>query len=238
MKAPIMQRKGYYFEEVTHCEMCGDETSRHKILGQRLNTSTGFSPRRRTGIAVSVKKCRRCQLVYASPQPLPVEFQDHYGIPPESYWNENYFNWSESYFANEINQYKKFREIKPGMKALDIGAGIGKCMRSLQHAGFDAYGLEPSGSFYQRAVEVMKISPDKLRFGKIEDLDYEEQSFDFITFGAVFEHLYHPAACLEKAMRWLKPGGMIHIEVPSSAYLVSKLFNFYYRLGVRIMLPT
>ena len=225
-----MPMKGYHFAEITHCEMCGEETGRHRILGQRLNTSIGFSPKRRTGITVSVKKCRNCQLVYASPQPQPIDFQDHYGIPPESYWDDKYFNWSPAYFEKEIEQFQKIRGIEPDMKALDIGAGIGKCMMSLQHAGFDAYGLEPSESFYKRAVEVMKISPAKLRFGKIEDLEYEEQSFDFITFGAVFEHLYHPAACLEKAMRWLKPGGMIHIEVPSSAYLMSRIFNFYYRL--------
>ena len=38
-------------------------------------------------------------------------------------------------------------EIKPGMKALDVGAGIGKGILSLSHAGFDTYGFEPSTSF-------------------------------------------------------------------------------------------
>jgi len=64
----------------------------------------------------------------------------------------------------------------------------------------------------------------------IEDLEYPDQSFDFITFGAVFEHLYHPSKCLEKALRWLKPGGIIHVEVPSSKHFIGKIFNFYYRL--------
>jgi hypothetical protein len=30
------------------------------------------------------------------------------------------------------------------MKALDVGAGLGKCMISLNNAGFDAFGCEPS----------------------------------------------------------------------------------------------
>lgn len=221
---------GYHFNEVTHCEMCGDPADQHRILGQRLNGTVGFSPKKRSGITVTVKKCRSCGLAYSSPQPVPLDFQQHYGIPPESYWKDHYFEWTADYFSAEIRELKKLMEIKPGMKALDIGAGIGKCMISLGNAGFDAYGLEPSASFHERAVTRMQIPAEKLRLGTVEDLEYPEGSFDFITFGAVFEHLYHPAACLDKALRWLKPDGVIHIEVPSSAYLISRIFNTYYRL--------
>lgn len=225
-----MQRKGYYFEEVTHCEMCGDPTARHKVLGQRLNTSIGMRPRKRTGVSVTVRKCRNCQLIYAFPQPVPLNFQDHYGIPPENYWDEHYFEWKPTYFSKEIARLQELKAIKPGMKALDIGAGIGKCMISLGKAGFDTYGFEPSESFYDRAVSRMGITTDKLKLGMIENVDYDRESFDFITFGAVFEHLYHPVDCLEKAMGWLKKDGVLHIEVPSSRYFISKIFNLYYRL--------
>lgn len=226
-----MDTKRYYFEEITHCEMCGDDINHHKILGQRLNGTQGFRPKRKTGISVSVKKCTQCQLIYSSPQPIPFDIQDHYGVPPENYWVPEYFKWQSNYFSGEIATLKKFQEIKPGMRALDIGAGIGKCMLSLANAGFDAYGFEPSAPFYERAISKMNIPVERLRFGKIEDMDYKAESFDFITFGAVFEHLYHPAFCLEKALQWLKPGGIIHIEVPSSKHLIAKLFNIYYRLA-------
>jgi len=59
------------------------------------------------------------------------------------------------------------------MTALDVGAGLGKCMTSLAHAGFDAYGLEPSVPFYERALSEMKISPERLKLGMIEDIEYE-----------------------------------------------------------------
>jgi ubiquinone/menaquinone biosynthesis C-methylase UbiE len=64
----------------------------------------------------------------------------------------------------------------------------------------------------------------------MEEMHYEENSFDFITFGAVLEHLYDPNHSLEKALQWLKPAGIIHVEVPSSEWLISKLINRYYRL--------
>ena len=221
----------YCFEEITHCEMCGDPVEGHKVLGQRLNATQGLKPKRKTGISVSVKKCRKCQLIYSSPQPIPFDIQDHYGITPESYWESEYFEWAPDYFSGEIQILKKITQIKQGMKSLDIGAGMGKAMLSLTNAGFDAYGIEPSKSFYERVLSKMNISPEKLRLGKIEDMEYEENFFDFISFAAVFEHLYHPAFCLQKALHWLKPGGIIHIEVPSSKHLIAKLINIYYKLA-------
>jgi 2-polyprenyl-3-methyl-5-hydroxy-6-metoxy-1,4-benzoquinol methylase len=220
----------YHFEAVAYCEMCSDPTGKHKILGQRLNTSQGMRPRRKSGITVSIKKCRNCRLIYSSPLPVPFDIQDHYGIPPESYWHAGYFVLDPNYFAGEIKTARTLLDFKPGMRSLDIGAGIGKCMIALKNAGFDAWGFEPSKPYYERALSKMNIPPDRLRLGMVEEMEYEPGSFDFITFGAVFEHLYHPAASLEKAFRWLKPGGVIHIEVPSSKYLASKMVNFYYRL--------
>ncbi len=220
----------YYFEEILKCEMCGDSTKAHKVLGQRLNQSQGLSPKMKSGISVSVKQCSKCELIYSSPQPIPFDIQDHYGIPPEEYWIPSYFQWSPDNFANEIEVAKQLLSFKAGMKALDIGAGIGKTMISLEKAGFETYGFEASKPFYEKAVSEMNISTDRLRFGTIENIDYPEHTFDFITFGAVLEHLYHPAASLEKALRWAKQGGIIHIEVPSSKYLMSKLINIYYKL--------
>ena len=224
------KKMGYYFEPVGTCEMCGDSTEKHKILGQRLNTSQGLRPKKKSGISVSVKKCNNCQLVYSSPQPIPINFQDHYGVPPEDYWIPEYFNWTPAYFADEVKKLNELMEIKKGMKSLDVGAGIGKCMLSMQSAGFDTYGFEPSETFHQMAISKMNIPPEHLKLGMIEDMHYPENSFDFITFGAVFEHLYHPSIALSKVLTWLKPGGIVHIEVPSSKYLVTKLYNIYYKL--------
>lgn len=222
--------KTYRFEIVKHCEMCGSDTDNHKILGLRLNQSVGLNPQQKEGIAVSVKKCKDCGLIYSSPLPTPENLQDHYGIPPEDYWEPFYFEWSPDYFAGEIATAKKLLEFKPGMKALDVGAGIGKCMLSLNNAGFDTFGFEPSVPFYKRALSKMNIDKERLKLGKIEEIEYENDFFDFISFGAVLEHLSHPAKCLEKAIKWLKPGGVIQIEVPSADYFIPKLINFYFGL--------
>lgn len=220
----------YKFEEISACNMCGSSTTSHKILGKRMNQSQGFNPQKKTGITTTVVKCTNCGLVYSNPQPVPFDIQDHYGIPPEEYWKESYFEDNESYFQGEISRLKELIDVQPGMKSLDIGAGLGKQMRVLEKIGFNAYGLEPSVSFYERAISNMGISKEKLKLGMVEELDYPDDTFDFISFGVVLEHLYNPSSSIEKALKWLKPDGIIHIEVPSSDWLVNKLINLIYTL--------
>ncbi|MFN8310901.1 MAG: class I SAM-dependent methyltransferase [Chitinophagales bacterium] len=225
-----MKSISYHFKVIETCNMCGSPTSGHRIMGRRLNGSQGRNPKKKVGITTTVMKCTDCGLIYSNPQPIPLNIQDHYGVPPEKYWKESYFVVDPNYFKEEIDRLRTLIEIKPGMKSLDIGAGLGKGMISMMNAGFDAYGLEPSESFYERAISKMKIPADRLKLGMMEDLDYPENNFDFVSFGAVLEHVYDPALCIERAMKWLKPNGILHIEVPSSDWLIHKIWNIYYAL--------
>ena len=139
--------KIYYFEEISMCEMCWDSTGKHKVLGQRLNKQQGLSTKKKAGISVSIKQCRNCDLIYSSPLPIPFDILDHYGILPEGYWKPSYFEWTPNYFSSQIQVAKQLLPFKGGMKALDIGAGLGKAILLLNNAGFDSYGLEPSVPF-------------------------------------------------------------------------------------------
>jgi 2-polyprenyl-3-methyl-5-hydroxy-6-metoxy-1,4-benzoquinol methylase len=210
--------------------MCQSDAAGHRILGKRLNSSQGKNPRNKIGITTTVQKCTHCGLIYSNPQPIPHDIQDHYGVPPENYWNENYFKISPSYFKYEIETLKKLYPFRERDKVLDIGAGIGKCMIAMENAGFDAYGFEASESFYQMATERMGINPEKLKLDTIENANWPDNYFDFITFGAVLEHLYSPSESIEKAMRWLKPGGIMQIEVPSSSWLTNAISNLFYKI--------
>jgi ubiquinone/menaquinone biosynthesis C-methylase UbiE len=210
--------------------MCGSKTDTHKTLGKRLNASQGRNPKNKIGITTTIVKCTNCGLIYANPQPVPFDIQDHYGVPPESYWKEDYFKVTDSYFQGEIKTLKKLMDFKDDLKSLDIGAGLGKQMIALRKIGFDTYGFEPSKQFYERAISKMGINPEKLKLGMIEEVEYAENYFDFISFGAVLEHLYDPSASILKALKWLKPNGIIHIEVPSSDWLIGKIINLFYKL--------
>lgn len=216
----------YTFHPVAACDMCGSTDFR--LLGQRLNGRQGMTPKSASGIAVSVKQCRDCDLIFADPQPVPANLADHYGMPPEDYWAAADTAPAHDYFAAEIAAAKRLLPFKPGMTALDIGAGLGKAMRALTAAGFDTWGIEPSEPFYRRALD--RVDPERLSLTTIEAADFPDASFDFITFGAVLEHLYSPSQSIGKALKWLKPGGVIQAEVPNANHLVARLINRYFRL--------
>lgn len=222
--------KTYQFRHIEVCNMCGGGTSKAKILGMRLDRSQGVNPKAKIGVAVGVVQCSDCGLIFSQPTPIPASIDDHYGIPPETYWRGHYFTVEPDYLGIQISTAKRLLDFTPGMRALDIGAGLGKAMAALERSGFEAWGVEPSAPFRNKALELSNISAERLQNAKIEDAVYEESFFDFVTFGAVLEHLYDPASSIETAMRWLRPGGIIHIEVPSSNHFMAKLFNVYFRL--------
>ena len=218
----------YSFSKQHACNMCGAGEAQFETLGIRLNQSQGFRPKTRTGIAVGVRRCRTCRLVFADPQPVPANFDAHYGEPDE-YWSEDYQIDDPSYFRTEIAEAVSLLGNARGLRALDIGAGIGKAMQALAKQGFDCFGIEPSRSFRDLALG-RGIASDKLLLAGIEDASFAAESFDYITFGAVLEHLFSPADALARAIEWLKPGGIIQAEVPSSRYLMSKITNAYFRM--------
>lgn len=219
----------YSFEAVTACNMCG-AVGAEKILGKRLNKSQGWRPAKRGGISTTIVQCKRCDLIYANPQPVPENLEQHYGMPADSYWKPEYFQLDDAYFDHQIATFFRIYGKREHLAALDIGAGIGKCMIALEKAGFDVSGFEPSLPFYDKAIDRMRINPSKLRRSSIETSDYPENSFDFITFGAVLEHLYDPSFALQKALEWCKPGGLIHVEIPSAKWLVNRIANLVYKV--------
>ena len=216
----------YNFKHIDKCNMCGSKN--FKILGQRLNSSQGLNPKKKIGISTSILKCQNCKLIFSNPRPEPQSVGHHYNKSPEDYWKEEYFNVNQNYFMHEINIAKKLLNNNSN-KALDIGGGIGKAHIALTKNGFDTISIEPSESFRNIALKKFKISENKFLLNSLEDATFEKNYFDFITFGAVLEHLYDPSYSIEKALKWLKPGGLIQIEVPSSKHLISKIYNFYFK---------
>lgn len=225
-----MKEITYTLVPAKECNMCQSDVSNSKLLGRRLNGSQGKAPTKRVGFSVSIMKCNNCGLIYPNPLPVPSSIDDHYGIPPETYWTDAYIDVDENYYSGVIRILEKLTPIEKGMKALDIGAGLGNCIVALDRAGFDTYGIEPSSSFYKRTKENYNFSDEKLQNKSVEEADFPENTFDFVTFGAVLEHLYDPFEALKSALKWAKKGGLIAIEVPSSDWIIAKLVNRMYKL--------
>jgi SAM-dependent methyltransferase len=226
-----VKTKSYRFFYAERCNMCKSGPKYQVLMGRRLDRPQGLRPSRKPGIAVSVFRCRVCSLMYPDPMPIPENIEQHYDIEPGDYWHEAYFKIDPGYLGDQIKRFTSLTGRLPQEStALDIGAGIGKGMKALGQAGFGTYGIEPSPSFRSAAIERMGISNERLALTSLENADFPQGSFDFINFAAVLEHLTDPAEALRKAVGWLTPGGLMYVEVPSSAFLLTRLVRLYYRL--------
>jgi SAM-dependent methyltransferase len=211
--------------------MCGCGAA--KTVGRRLDRHQGIRPVKLAGALTTVQQCRDCGLVFSNPMPIPRDLDTHYDVPVDDYWKERTKTArSDKYFSGQI---ARFRDLWPGNGegppvALDIGAGMGKAMVSLSHSGFETHGIEPSPSFHEFAVTHTGLSPDRLKLASVEEATFSDDSFDFVTFGAVLEHLPQPAEALSKALGWTRTGGLVHAEVPSSNWLMARLVDIAYRV--------
>jgi 2-polyprenyl-3-methyl-5-hydroxy-6-metoxy-1,4-benzoquinol methylase len=214
--------------------MCGTEKHRFKHLGYRLNRAQGFRPQKREGVKTDIFRCRQCGLVFSNPIPVPEKLGSHYNLSPADYWDKEYLNNKEA-TALLVNHIKKTVDFTPGLKALDVGSGFGQYLNAMLNAGFDAYGIEPSPQFCRYAIE-QGVPKERLYQVSAEDAIFENNSFDFIFLGALLEHVPNPSETLKKCISWLKPDGLIYVQVPSSAWLSARLMNLYYRLiGTRFV---
>jgi SAM-dependent methyltransferase len=229
--SPAPKSKAYRFVYSERCNMCDAAADQQILFGRRLDQRQGLWPRSKPGITTSIFRCRVCGLLYPNPMPIPESLAQHYDVTPEEYWVESYFRVEPDHLAGQISTFwRLFGGTPRPCSALDIGAGIGKAMVALQRAGFDCYGIEPSASFRQAAIERMGVQEKRVQLAAVENAAYPDDSFEFINFAAVVEHLADPAAALRKSVKWLKPGGLMYVEVPSSAFLLSRLVRLFYRL--------
>jgi len=210
--------------------MCLSPVRDAKIVGRRLNTHQGIRPTRTAGIATTVARCRHCGLVFSNPLPTPVNVSQHYGIPPEEYWRREYLEENAECFQEQMDTFSRLWRGSRTPTALDIGAGVGKVLRALSRNGFEAFGLEPSEPFFTRALALGGIEADHLQLSTLEEAEFPPEQFDFVSFGAVLEHLADPAAAIERALGWAAPGGLIYVEVPSARWMTARIVNWAYRL--------
>ena len=99
-----------------------------------------------------------------------------------------------------------------GGRILDVGCGDGFFLRSVKNIGWEVHGMEMSEEAVHRAKS---MGVEQVTRGTFDDASYPENYFDVIRFWSVLEHIYDPLATLAKVNRFLKPGGLLVLQVPN-----------------------
>ena len=122
------------------CPLCGNNGTMGVFRARDINWLTEGD--------FCLVKCRSCGLVYMDPKPDEAWISEFYGREyfqrrGPCYLGKSLKNISERAFLGRLNLIRKF---KRNGRVLDVGCGEGSFLKYLLGKGYDAMGLDISGS--------------------------------------------------------------------------------------------
>jgi 2-polyprenyl-3-methyl-5-hydroxy-6-metoxy-1,4-benzoquinol methylase len=164
----------------------------------------------------TVYRCNVCGLGFLDPRPDPDDlirlyqgdyFQSHYdrGFKADS-------PEMQRRLSQETHRIRFFRRCKRRGRLLDIGCGMGYFLLACRKKGYAVEGMDISAD---SAAYVRKELGIPVSVGTLDTVDYPAASFDIVTMWHFLEHAQDPVAYIEKARRWLKPDGILVVDVPN-----------------------
>lgn len=161
--------------------------------------------------------CGECGLLFTNPMPTEAELDDYYASLYRLDYQGAVVRPSARHIRKRSAQAARRVSVittllSPNAATLDFGTGSGEFILAMLEEGYDAHGFEPGGTYSSFARQRLG---DRIRAGRWQDMDYGPR-FDLITSFHVFEHLSDPVSAFRAAVCWLKPGGLIYIEVPDA----------------------
>jgi SAM-dependent methyltransferase len=97
--------------------------------------------------------------------------------------------------------------VGAGTRLLDVGCGAGMVLRLAADRGADVTGIDASEALLAHARSRVPGAP--IVQGEIEDLPFDDDSFDVVTGFNSFQYAARPLAALAEAVRVVAPGGRV-----------------------------
>ena len=152
-------------------------------------------------------------------------------------WHKGFFQyqWNPKIWKRNFNELK-LRDISLfnfgdfyQKKILDIGCGEGLYMLTFFKMGASyTGGQDISTDLVEKAISICNengFNPD-VKVGDCTQLYFENNTFDLVFSGDVFEHITEDQKnqCIAEIFRVLKPGGLVTIKTPNLDYLKLSVF--------------
>jgi 2-polyprenyl-3-methyl-5-hydroxy-6-metoxy-1,4-benzoquinol methylase len=187
------------------CPLCGG--AKHDVVATRD----------RDGSDLCTVMCQGCGHVFTNPAPsegdLKAYYTEHYRSAYKGVITPKRKHVLRAGFRalERLSRLRSF--LAPPAKVLDVGAGGGEFAYLLSRLGYDVVGVEPNAGYAGFASQSYGLD---IRATTLELVDFPVQTFDAITMHHVLEHIADPRAALIRLAQWLKPGGVMVVEVPNA----------------------
>ena len=210
--------------EKTGCVMCGcDQTS---FLMQ-------FSPPDLPG-RFQLEQCPCCQTVFVNPHPTRAQIAAFFSNPdiflktvdPEGR-KRSMIRERERRRPELAGYVRAVKNIVPQGRVLDVGCGLGLFLEMLgpeyERVGLD---INPWAVDYVRdKLQIQVWCQDAM------ESEMPPNSWDVVAVMQTLDHFDHPGLFLERAVSWLKPGGLLFMSaLINMNSFCARLFQEDYRL--------
>jgi 2-polyprenyl-3-methyl-5-hydroxy-6-metoxy-1,4-benzoquinol methylase len=167
----------------------------------------------------NLKECKDCKIVFAHP----------FSVNLTAAYDEDYYKpWHEKQFRQRVKMWRRrlkiVRKFYKAGKLLDVGTGDGLFLKVAKEENFNICGTEISPVAVGIAKNLYNLD---VHLTEIENVDFEENSFDVCTIWHVIEHVKNPIEILKKVYELLKPGAVVFVATPNLNKYVSRMI---YRL--------
>jgi ubiquinone/menaquinone biosynthesis C-methylase UbiE len=121
--------------------------------------------------------------------------------------------------------------MSEGAEALDIATGTGEFARALSSHVSTVVGLDATEAMLERGRQFIAeagIANVELREGLVQNLPFDDESFDIVSSRYAFHHFADPKPVLSEMARVCRPGGhviIVDIVVPNGSSAAS--YNYY-----------
>lgn len=216
-------------EEHMKCRLCGNET---KILTDQLRRGKGV-----------VYFCDRCQ--YGMLEPVFEDAADYYDkeyrkafkdiLSEEKETAKEIFDIRSKYQKDRLDVISQYYDVNRNF--LEIGSSAGQFLWHVKDKFGELAGIELDTSCAAFCRELLASGGVKTTIytDSMEDIRWKpEETFDYIAFFQVLEHITDPVQFMRNVRERLKDDGRVFIEVPNlddplrSLWDVPEYEKFYY----------
>lgn len=171
-----------------------------------------------------IVRCPQCDLVFYSGD-----------IPTAELYSTDYFSGGEylDYVADKAtiqrnfrNRIEYLRQLAPTGRLLELGSAFGFFLELAQDH-WEVRGLDITSEGVDHARNVLGVRAELVDFLELPD---ELTTYDVICMWDTVEHLPHPVRFVEKAARWLKPGGVLAITTGDIGSVIARFRRDRWRL--------